>query len=56
VESANNHVIGIRARKNGRTYRDCRLQIIADFRMEYKSNRLPYVFERILQIDAGEAA
>jgi len=31
VESAHNHVIGMRVRKNGRTYREDRLQMIADF-------------------------
>jgi len=56
VESAHNHVMGDRVRKNGRSYRDDRLQIVADFRAEYKSNRLPYVFGRILEIEAQKAA
>jgi hypothetical protein len=48
VESAHNHVIGDRVRNNGRTYREDRLQIIVDFRCEYKSKRLPYVFQRLM--------
>lgn len=52
VESAHNHVIGIRVRKNGRSYRDDRLQLIADFRCEFKSDRLPYVFQRVLAAQA----
>lgn len=52
VESAHNHVIGDRVRNNGRTYREDRLQIIADFRCEYKSKRLPYVFQRLMQAAA----
>jgi len=43
----------MRVRKNGRTYREDRLQMIADFRAEYKSSRLPYVFERILDLEAA---
>ena len=49
VESAHNHVIGDRVRNNGRTYREDRLQIIVDFRCEYKSKRLPYVFQRLMK-------
>ena len=56
VESAHNHVIGIKVRKNGRTCRDDRLQMIADFRSEYKSHRLPYVFQRIMEVKANDAA
>ena len=56
VESAHNHVIGMRVRKNGRTYRDDRLQMIADLRAEYKSHRLPYVFQRIIEIEAKKVA
>jgi len=52
VESAHNHVIADRVRKHGRSYRDDRLQMIADFRSEFKSNRLPYVFQRILEVEA----
>jgi len=52
VESANRHVIGERLRNNGRSYRADRLQMIADFRCEYRSNRLPYVFERLLEMVA----
>ena len=49
VESAHNHVIGDRIRNNGRTYREDRLQIIVDFRCEYKSKRLPYVFQKLMK-------
>ena len=49
VESAHNHVIGDRVRNNGRTYREDRLQIIVDFRCEYKNKRLPYVFQRLMK-------
>ena len=52
VESAHNHVIGDRVRNNGRTYREDRLQIIVDFRCEYKSKRLPYVFQRLMDAAA----
>jgi hypothetical protein len=52
VESAHRHVIGDRLRNNGRTYRKDRLQMIADLRCEYKSQRLPYVFERLLEMAA----
>lgn len=49
VESAHRHVIGDRLRHNGRSYREDRLQMIADLRCEFKSERLPYVFERLLE-------
>ena len=49
VESAHRHVIGDRLRNNGRSYREDRLQMIADLRCEYKSERLPYVFEQLLE-------
>ncbi len=52
VESAHNHVIGDRVRNNGRTYREDRLQIIVDFRCEYKNKRLPYVFQRLMDLAA----
>ena len=52
VESAHNHVIGDRVRKNGRSYAEYRLQMIVDFRCEYKSKRLARVFERILEVAA----
>ena len=52
VESAHNHVIGDRVRNNGRTYREDRLQIIVDFRCDYKSKRLPYVFQRLMNAAA----
>ena len=52
VESAHRHVIGDRLRNNGRSYREDRLQMIADLRCEYKSERLPYVFERLLETAA----
>jgi len=52
VESAHNHIIGDRVRNNGRTYREDRLQIIVDFRCEYKSRRLPYVFQRLMDAAA----
>lgn len=52
VESAHRHVIGDRLRNNGRSYREDRLQMIADLRCEYKSQRLPYVFERLLETAA----
>ncbi len=55
VESSHNHVIGIRVRKNGRSYRDDRLQIIVDFRCGFKSNRLPFVFEKALQSESEAA-
>ena len=52
VESAHRHVIGDRLRHHGRSYREDRLQMIADLRCEYKSQRLPYVFERLLEVAA----
>jgi len=52
VESAHRHVIGDRLRHHGRSYREDRLQMIADLRCEYKSQRLPYVFESLLEAAA----
>lgn len=49
VESAHRHVIGDRLRNNGRSYVEYRLQMIANFRSEYKSKRLAYVFEKLLE-------
>ena len=52
MESAHRHVIGDRLRNNGRHYREDRLQMIADLRCEYKSKRLPLVFQRLLEAAA----
>lgn len=53
VESAHNHVIGDRVRNNGRSYLEYRLQMIADFRAEHKSKRLPYVFQLLMEKPAA---
>lgn len=56
VESGHRHVIGERLRGNGRSYVEERLANIADLRCEYKSNRLPRVFENYLIERHSEAA
>jgi len=56
VESGHRHVIGARLRGNGRSYVEERLGNIADLRCEYKSHRLPRVFEIYLMERHSEAA
>ena len=52
VESAHRHVIGDRLRHHDRRFGEVRLHMFADLSCEYKSQRLPYVFERLLEAAA----